>query len=181
MEVEKIIDKDILLFKKKVHTDERGSLTEIYVQDLINKKLGFNFKVLQENCVISQKNVIRGMHFQRPPHSQGKLISVLQGMIHDVIVDIRKESKNYLKTYQFQLSEANQRVLFIPKGFAHGYLTISKSSTVVYKIDSYYNKKFELGLNCFDKNLNINWPISKEELIINERDKNYPELDKITF
>ena len=181
MQLEKIIDNDIFLFRKEVHIDERGSLSETYLFDFINNNLGFNFKVLQENFVKSKKNVIRGLHFQSSPHSQGKLVSVLHGEIFDVIVDIRRESKNYLNTYKFKLSEANQRILFIPKGFAHGYLTISESSTVIYKVDSYYNKKFELGLNCFDKNLNIKWPVKKEELIINERDKNYPELNKILF
>ena len=93
MQLEKIIDNDIFLFKKDVHIDERGSLSETYLYDFINNNLGFNFKVLQENFVKSKKNVIRGLHFQSSPHSQGKLVSVLHGEIFDVIVDIRRESK----------------------------------------------------------------------------------------
>ena len=173
MQLEKIIDNDIFLFRKEVHIDERGSLSETYLYDFINNNLGFNFKVLQENFVKSKKNVIRGLHFQSSPHSQGKLVSVLHGEIFDVIVDIRRESKNYLNTYKFKLSEANQRILFIPKGFAHGYLTLSDSAIINYQVDNYYNPEVEQGISYDDDFLKIDWGIKKNKIIISKKDKNF--------
>ena len=116
------------------------------------------------------------MHYQKSPHQQSKLIRVSSGEIQDVIVDLREESKTYGKWESYTISSDNNRVLFVPKGFSHGFLVLSKNAIVNYKVDSYYNKDSECGINYNDSNLDIKWMLDETQIIINQKDLNYPEF-----
>ena len=160
----------------KIFNDNRGNFREsINLKQL--KKNGINFIFKQQNIVFSKKNVLRGLHFQSYPKAQSKIITVLSGSIFDVVVDLRKKSKYFGKYFTFILSASNNYVLFVPKGFAHGYLTLTKNTIVVYNVDEYYFPKLQKTIIWNDKNLSIKWPKSKN-LIISKKDKNGNEFNK---
>ncbi|MBI4650919.1 dTDP-4-dehydrorhamnose 3,5-epimerase [Candidatus Desantisbacteria bacterium] len=138
------------------------------------KKIDF----IQENESKSSHGVLRGLHFQIPPFAQSKLIRVIKGKILDVSVDIRKGSPTFLKILKIELDENTKRQLFIPKGFAHGFLVLSKECIVNYKVDNYYSKEHDRGINFNDKTLNIDFGINKKNFVLSAKDKNLPELDK---
>lgn len=179
MKLNKVINNEIFLFDNKSFNDIRGVFSEIYLKNLLKNNLSHNFNIVQENVVKSKKNVLRGMHFQIQPYDQSKLITVIDGKILDVIIDIRKDLETFSNIYSFELT--NQNSLFIPKGFAHGYLTLSKSSTIIYKVDNVYNKNSERGFNPLDKKIKINWGVNEKKVIINKRDKDYPDLNELKF
>ena len=168
---------DVFLIEPKIHKDERGIFIENYRFDQLKKNLKLKDSFCQENQVISSKNVFRGFHFQNPPHEQSKLIRVSKGKILDFVVNINKKSKNYGKYAQFELSDKNNRVLYIPRGYAHGYLVIEDETIVIYNVDNYYNKRSEGGILYNDTKININWPISVNELIISRKDKNFKRFN----
>ena len=160
----------------KIFNDSRGNFREsINIRQL--KKNGINFKFKQQNIVYSQKNVLRGLHFQIKPKAQSKIITVLSGSIFDVVVDLRKKSKYYGKYFTFLLSASNKYVLYIPKGFAHGYISLNKETIVVYNVDEYYYPELQKTIKWDDQNLAIEWPKSKN-LIISKKDKNGNEFKK---
>ena len=128
---------------------------------------GVNF--IQDNEVISKKGVVRGLHFQRPPFTQTKLIRVIEGEILDVIVDLRKTSETFGKVFSIELSAENKRQLLVPKGFAHGYATLSESATVLYKVDQYYQKSYDTGIHPLSEDLGIDWGVKP---ILSEKDQN---------
>ncbi len=158
---------EVLLIETEVYKDSRGSFMETYNNE---KYLSQNFsnKFIQDNLVYSKKNVLRGLHYQinKP---QGKLVQCYKGAIFDVAVDIRNNSVNYLKWVGFELNSKNNRQLYIPEGFAHGYCVLSNSALVSYKCTNIYNPKFERGIKWNDKNINIKWPI--ENPILSEKDE----------
>ena len=164
--------KDLIIIKHKLFNDKRGFFKEDFsvkkLGDFIGKKIIF----CQQNSVKSNLNVLRGLHYQKEPFSQSKLISISSGRILDIAVDIRKNSKTYGKYFSHLLDCDNHESIFIPKGFAHGYLTLSKIALVHYKVDNYYNPKMESGISHNDSFLNINWGIEKNKLIISEKDIN---------
>ena len=138
--------------------------------------IGSNIQFIQDNESHSKFGTIRGLHFQRPPHEQSKLIRVSSGKIQDVILDIRKDSETYGKHESYELSSDNNRLLFIPKGFAHGFLVLSQEAIVNYKVDNYYNSESEAGVRYNDPKLNINWNLSPEQIIVSDKDSNLPIL-----
>ena len=151
------------IYKKKTHIDRRGYTRELFKNSLIKKK--FPFEILS----LSKKNVIRGLHLQiKKP--QGKFITVLRGKIFDVVVDCRKKSKTFGKYFSILLTENENKSLYIPEGFAHGYCSLTNNSLLHYKMTDYRNKKLEKGILWNDINLNIKWPIKKP--IISSKDKN---------
>ena len=152
---------------------------EVFRQNFLEKKLGYNINFCQDNLVKSKINVLRGLHFQCEPFSQAKLVYVSSGAILDVVVDIRKNSKTYAKYYSTILSSDNKKSIFIPKGFAHGYLTINDNTIVNYKVDNYYNKLYECGICYNDKKLNIDWSIDINNITISEKDKNLKNFNWI--
>ena len=154
---------DLLILKTKVFTDKRGFLKETFRKDILNKT--FPFDILS----YSKKNVLRGLHFQSK-YSQAKLITVTHGKILDVAVDLRKRSKTFGKYFSIVLSDKNGKSLFIPEGFAHGFLTLDKENIVYYFNTKYRSIGNEVGLNWKDKDLNIKWPIKKP--ILSQKDKN---------
>lgn len=177
MKIIKTEFKDLLTINCDSHIDSRGCFSEIYREDKLFDVLGYRPKFCQDNLVQSKKNVLRGLHFQSEKYSQSKLISVFDGKILDVVVDLRKTSKTYLKHFKIVLSSKLKNSLFIPKGFAHGYLVRSSFATIHYKVDQYYNKSSEAGIPFNDKFLNIDWGIDENTLVLSEKDKNLKNFD----
>lgn len=172
---------DSILIEPDVHKDHRGFFMESFCQSWLEKK-GINVNFLQDNHSKSvEKGVLRGLHFQLPPKTQTKLIRVIHGAVFDVIVDLRKNSPTYLKWESFELSENNSLILFVPKGFAHGFCTLEANTEFMYKVDEYYSPDLEGGILWNDPMLNISWPIKSP--ILSERDKKWPQLpiSNLTF
>ncbi len=164
--------KGLVLIKHSVYSDERGVFKELFRLKDMEKFLGYKINFCQNNSVLSYKNVLRGLHYQEQTFAQSKLVSVSKGKILDIAVDIRKDSLTYGKYYSTIISENNHKSLFIPKGFAHGYLTLSKEAIINYKVDNYYNSQMERIIKYNDELLNIDWGIKSSKLIISEKDKN---------
>ena len=168
------------IFERRKYEDNRGNLSETFVLQDFQNKIGHKIKFVQDNLVQSFKNSVRGLHYQVSPKSQGKYVSVIEGEIFDVIVDIRKNSKNFGCSYTFNLSSDNRKSLWVPSGFAHGFLTISRKSTVIYKLTDFYSKNHERSIKWNSKQLLIEWPI-KKNILISEKDENAKEFDEIEF
>ena len=168
----------LLVFIPNVFSDERGSFFESYNKIYLSKK-GIDINFTQDNQSLSKKNILRGLHFQNPPFEQSKLVRCIDGEILDIAVDIRKRSKTYGKFEKVILSSFNKKQLFIPKGFAHGFLTLSDKAIISYKVDNHYSPNHDNGIIWNDPTLNINWGICDSELIISEKDSKLPPLIKI--
>jgi dTDP-4-dehydrorhamnose 3,5-epimerase len=165
----------LLIFEPKVFEDSRGCFFESYNENVF-KEQGIHFQWVQDNQSSSAYGVIRGLHFQQPPFAQTKLIRVLKGKILDVVVDIRKGSPVFGKSFIIELSAKNKRQLLIPKGFAHGFSVLSKKAEVMYKCDGFYNKESEGGILYNDQALAIDWQIPLEDAIVSEKDEQLPAL-----
>ena len=137
---------------------------------------GMDIAFVQDNQSYSKRGVIRGLHFQLNPHAQSKLLRVLDGVILDVVVDIRTGSPTYGKTFSVELSSENKKQLFVPVGFAHGFCVLSEMATVLYKCDDFWNKEAEGGIRFDDPALNVDWGLPKDQLILNEKDWELPTL-----
>ena len=162
--------KDTYLIEPNLIKDDRGFFMESWNQNRLSLILKKNFNFVQDNHSFSKKNVLRGLHFQNAPYEQGKLVRCVSGKIYDVAVDIRKESKSFGEWTSVVLDDINHNQLWIPPGFAHGFLTLSKYATVLYKATNYYNKESEKTIFWKDKFLDISWPLSEKEPIISQKD-----------
>lgn len=158
----------LIVIEPKIFKDDRGYFYESYNYDLF-KENGIRDVFVQDNESLSQKKVLRGLHFQIPPFSQAKLIRVVQGKVLDVAVDLRKESETYGKHYSIELSADNKKMFFIPEGFAHGFLTLEDNTIFSYKCSNFYNKESEDSLFWKDTDLNIDWGI--EDPLLSGKDK----------
>lgn len=170
MEIIKTLIKDLVIIKPTVHVDDRGYFMEFYKENFWKE----NFKhieFVQENESRSKYGVLRGMHFQKAPHAQSKLIRVIKGEIQDIVIDLRKKSPTFGESASFMLSENNKHQLFVPRGFAHGFLSLSEEVIINYKVDNYFNKSSEDGINYDDMNLSLNWVLSKDKLKVSKKDK----------
>ena len=167
MKIIKTKFKDLLIVKQKKNLDFRGSLRETFNKKILNKKFIFEY------CTTSKANALRGFHFQYK-FQQAKYVSVLKGKILDYVIDLRKNSKTFGKTFKIILSEKNCLSLYIPEGFAHAYYSYEKFNIIYYKLTNYYKPKYEDGINLLDKNLKINWP--KKKLNISKKDKKLKEF-----
>ena len=157
--------------------DHRGFFSETYNYKQL-KNLGEDLKFIQDNQSLSRdRYTLRGLHFQSPPFAQDKLIRVLRGSALDVAVDIRKNSKTFGKHAVVKLSASEFNQILIPKGFAHGILTLEENTEIFYKVTNYYSKEHDLGIAWNDPTLKINWGVSAEEMKISEKDKNQPNFD----
>lgn len=156
-----------------VYSDERGFFFESYNAERF-EKAGLNHQWLQDNQSFSRKGVIRGLHFQKPPHAQAKLVRVLSGRILDVVVDLRSGQPTCGKVFTIELTAENKMQLLIPRGFAHGFSVLSETAEVMYKCDGIYNKASELGIKYNDPILQIDWQISESEAIVSEKDQQLP-------
>ena len=168
---------DVKLVIPKYYSDERGYFLESFKESEFSAN-GINAKFVQDNVSFSTKGVLRGLHYQQKPKEQAKLISVISGEIFDVAVDIRKDSTTYGKWVSQILSEKNHEMLYMPEGFAHGFCTLSNTANVLYKVTNEYSPENERGIIWNDPNVSISWPI--ENLIISEKDKKLPILQKLT-
>ena len=163
-----------ILIKKKKHVDKRGYFQEIYLYR------EFKINILFTAKAYSKKNVIRGLHFQKPPFEQAKLVRCIEGNVIDVAVDIRKGSPTYGMHLAVELSGENKRQLFVPRGFAHGFAVLSETAVFSYKVDNIYAPKYDSGIKFNDKDLNINWVLNEEDIQLSEKDKNlesFKDLD----
>ena len=161
----------LVLIEPRVFTDERGYFFESWSQAKYDSLIGpVNF--IQDNESKSVKGTLRGLHYQREPFAQAKLVRVIEGRVFDVAVDIRPESDTYGKWYGVELSGDNKRQLYIPKGFAHGFLVLSDTAVFSYKVDAPWNKESEAAIRWNDPNVGIDWPMSEGELILSEKDRN---------
>lgn len=171
----------LIICEPKKLKDERGFFVESFRKDLFENFSKTKVDFCQENLSESKYGVLRGLHFQKYPYAQSKLVSVLDGKILDVAVDIRKTSKYYGKYFSIELDDVSNKQLFVPKGFAHGFVVLSKSARVSYKVDNYYNPVSEEGLNYNDTKLNIDWKIDKKKIIVNLKDSNYSNFNSKIF
>lgn len=176
MLIKKTPFKGLFIIQPKINKDIRGCFLETFRVDKIEKELGHKLSLVQENETHSNYGVIRGMHYQLHPHAQSKLIRVVKGKVWDVAVDLRPNSNTYKKSFAIQLSSENNLQLFIPRGFAHGFSTLSPTSIFQYKVDNYYHKQSERGLQFDDPSLAIDWKLSKKDWIVSEKDKQNPFL-----
>jgi dTDP-4-dehydrorhamnose 3,5-epimerase len=172
---------EVILFTPEVHEDVRGFFFESFRHDFFESSIGHKASFVQENHSKSQKDVLRGLHYQLEPMSQGKLVRVVHGEIFDVAVDIRKDSPTLGKWVAELLSAHNKRQLWIPEGFAHGFLTISESAELVYKTTNYYSPEHERCLSWDDSFVGVDWPqtqkplLSKKDLVTSKSLKEHLE------
>lgn len=165
-----------VILEPKIISDARGYFMESFNERTFAEATGMTVHFVQDNESYSTKGVLRGLHYQCGEHAQAKLVRVLHGEVLDVAVDIRPESETYGQYVAEVLSGENQRQLFIPKGFAHGFLVLSDTATFFYKCDNFYNKESEGGILYKDATLNIDWQLNDEELLVSEKDMFLPPL-----
>jgi dTDP-4-dehydrorhamnose 3,5-epimerase len=168
---------EVFLIEPIIHKDLRGYFVETFKQASFDKAIGYKVDFVQDNESKSiSRGVLRGLHFQSYPHTQGKLVRVINGKVLDVAVDLRIKSKTFGHHVAIELSEENKKQLFIPRGFGHGFVVLSESATISYKVDAYYAAEHNEGIAFNDPDLNIDWGFSENEIILSEADKNYPTL-----
>ena len=168
--------KGCFIIRPTVFKDSRGYFNETFNKKSFNEALGFNVDFVQDNESQSSKGVLRGLHFQKDEHAQTKLVRVIKGKVLDVVVDIRKGSETLGEQFSMILSEENKAQLYIPKGFAHGFVTLEDHTIFSYKCDEFYNKASESGIIYNDDDLNIDWVLPDTELIISEKDVSLPKF-----
>jgi dTDP-4-dehydrorhamnose 3,5-epimerase len=161
---------DVVLIEPLVFGDERGYFFESFNQTAFNQTIGYEVQFVQDNHSKSQKGVLRGLHYQLPPKAQGKLVRVVQGEVFDVAVDIRKDSPTFGQWVGEILSAENKRQLWIPEGFAHGFVTLSDTAEFLYKTTDYYSPEHEACIAWNDKDIGIHWP-TKSQPLLSEKDK----------
>lgn len=170
MKVIKTSIPDVLIFEPKVYGDERGFFMESFNQKVFDEAVGRKIEFVQDNHSQSSKGVLRGLHYQLEPYAQGKLVRCVEGEVFDVAVDIRKSSPTFGQWVGVYLNAKNKRQLWIPEGFAHGFIVTSEKATFLYKATSYYMPSHEGGIIWNDKSLNIQWPLMRE-MIISAKDQ----------
>ena len=168
---------DLLVMKPKIFEDSRGYFYESFKQNELDQHTAYSVKFVQENQSYSTYGVFRGFHLQTGNFAQAKLVRVLKGTVVDIVIDVREHSKTFGKTFQIELSDANHLQFFVPRGFAHGFVVTSDDAIFHYKCDNYYDKEHESGLNPFDKELEINWPVDKDVMKILDKDLKWPGLE----
>ncbi|EGO4146455.1 dTDP-4-dehydrorhamnose 3,5-epimerase [Escherichia coli] len=166
---------DVLIFEPKVFGDERGFFFESFNQKIFEEAVGRKVEFVQDNHSKSSKGVLRGLHYQLEPYAQGKLVRCVVGEVFDVAVDIRKSSTTFGKWVGVNLSAENKRQLWIPEGFAHGFLVLSETAEFLYKTTAFYNKDYECGISWKDELINIKWPMC-ENPVLSEKDANLNKL-----
>ncbi len=171
---------DVLLIEPTVFADDRGYFKECYNRmDFETLLPGLNF--VQDNESSSVEGVLRGLHFQYPPHSQAKLVRVVEGRIWDVAVDIRSNSPTYKQFVCAELNAENHHQLYIPKKFAHGFIVLSETAIVQYKTDDYFHPELDAGVHPHDPDLNIPWPLLKDQHLLSDKDRGLPSLASIAL
>ena len=167
---------EVQLIKPLIYKDKRGSFSEQYQRFDFNKAIGYKIDFIQNNIAHSKKGVLRGLHYQLYPNAQSKLVSVIQGSVLDVVVDVRKGSPTFGKHFTQELNDQNNFQLFIPRGFAHGYITLSETSIFHYRVDNFYHPQSEGSLAPNDPDLGIDWILPETEWTQSDKDQNHPQL-----
>lgn len=167
---------DVILIEPTVHGDERGYFMESFRQDAFEEAIGYKVNFVQDNESKSNKGVLRGLHYQIPPYAQAKLVRVIDGVVLDIAVDIRKSSPTFGQHVAVELTGSNKKQLFVPYGFAHGFIVLSKSATFAYKTDNYYAPVHERGIAFDDAELRVDWKLPIEELLISNKDRIHPNF-----
>ena len=176
MEVLKTAIEGLLIIEPTVFGDSRGYFFESYNKQRFNEATGLDIDFVQDNQSKSCYGVLRGLHFQKPPYAQSKLVRCVRGKVLDVAVDIRKSSPTFGKYVAVELTEDNHRQLFIPHGFAHGFVVLSEEAIFQYKCDNFYNKESEGAIAWNDPEINIDWTIPFDEVMLSDKDKVNPLL-----
>jgi dTDP-4-dehydrorhamnose 3,5-epimerase len=179
MKITPLAIKDVLLIEPRVFEDERGYFFESFNLQKFKDTTGLNPDFVQDNESKSSYGVLRGLHFQRPPYAQAKLVRVIKGKVLDVAVDIREGSPTYGQHVSAILSEENKRQLYVPRGFAHGFLVLEDETIFSYKCDNFYNKESEGALLYNDSSVGIEWGIADTDFIISVKDKVAPTLEHL--
>lgn len=175
MEVIKTEIEGVYIIEPKVFGDARGYFFESFSEREFKEKVG-DIHFVQDNESMSKRGVMRGMHFQRPPYAQSKLVRCVKGEVLDVVVDIRKGSPTYGQHVAVLLTEDNHRQFFIPQGFAHGFAVLSENAVFQYKCDHFYHPEADGGISILDETLGIDWGLAMEEALLSEKDTKHPKL-----
>ncbi|MBR1499086.1 MAG: dTDP-4-dehydrorhamnose 3,5-epimerase [Bacteroidaceae bacterium] len=175
MEVIKTAIEGVLIIKPRIFKDTRGYFFESFSQREFEEKVG-PICFVQDNESMSQYGVMRGLHFQRPPFTQSKLVRCVKGAVLDVAVDLRKGSPTYGQHVAVELSEENHLQFFVPKGFAHGFSVLTETAVFQYKCDNFYAPQADDGISILDQSLGIDWRIPTEKVILSEKDTKHPDL-----
>ena len=170
-----------MLLQPKVYGDHRGWFYESYRKEELDAVLGDPVSFVQDNVSLSHKHVLRGMHFQKGKKAQSKLVNVLKGRVLDVVVDLRPDSPSFMESFSIELSCEDGQMLFIPKGTAHGFLSLEDHTIFCYKCDAYYDPESEGGIRFDDPDLAIDWGIPHSELILSEKDRKLPLLKDLSL
>ena len=179
MEIIKTEIPGVLIVEPTVYGDERGYFFESFNEREFKEKSGFKVHFVQDNESKSSYGVVRGLHFQRPPHAQSKLVRVVKGEVLDVAVDIRPNSATYGKYVAVRLSAESHRQFFIPKGFAHGFSVLSDEVVFQYKCDAFYDPSCEGAIAWDDPDLGIDWLVPQDKVVLSEKDKHHPTLKEL--
>lgn len=170
----------LFIYQPNVLGDHRGYFYESYNQKIFEEN-GLTVQFVQDNQSFSQRGVLRGLHYQLPPYAQTKLVRVIQGAVLDVVVDIRQKSRTFGKYFSIELSAQNHTQLYVPHGFAHGYVVLQNDTIFCYKCDNFYNKENERGIFFNDETIGIDWKFDLSEVILSEKDKVQPLLKNATI
>ena len=168
-----------IVLSPTLFSDHRGSFYESYKKTILDDFLGYKVEFVQDNESFSSKGVLRGLHFQKGVYAQAKLVRVVQGAVLDVAVDLRLESPTYGQHFSIELSSDNKKQLFIPRGFAHGFVVLSDTALFSYKCDNYYNKASESGIIFNDPTLNIDWKFPDDQLQLSKKDLELPQFKSL--
>ena len=180
MKIEHTPLKDCFVITPTIFTDERGTFYETYNQVLFEKVTGQKVNFVQDNQSTSAYGVLRGLHYQAGEMAQAKLVRALQGSILDIVVDVRKDSETFGEHFSIVLDDVIQQQLFVPRGFAHGFITLSPTSIFAYKCDNFYDKTSEQGIIYNDATLSLDWHLSKDKFILSEKDQILPSFRQAT-
>jgi len=179
MKVEETNLKGCYIISPKIHKDERGYFFESFNKKKFEELTKISIDFVQDNQSLSSKGVLRGLHYQTGRHQQAKLVRVVKGSVLDVCVDLRKNSSTFGQYFSIILDDSKHQQLFIPKGFAHGFLVLEDDTILNYKCDNYYNKNAESGIIYNDEVLNIDWKTDNTKLILSEKDNKLPKLESL--
>ena len=169
---------ELIVIEPKVFGDERGYFFESFNQKEFEENVG-KIDFIQDNESKSSKGVLRGLHFQKPPYTQSKLLRCIEGEVLDIAVDMRQDSSTYKQHLKIVLSGNNKKQIFVPKGFAHGFLVLSETATIAYKVDQYYAPDYDSGIAWNDMDLNIDWGVCAEEIQLSDKDRVLKPLAEI--
>ena len=172
---------DVILCEPQVFGDDRGYFSETFRQDKLDAFLGFKVDFCQDNESKSAFGVLRGLHYQLPPFAQTKLVRVIKGSVLDVAVDIRKGSPTFGQHVAVELTEENKKQLFVPKGFAHGFVVLSAAAVFAYKVDNYYSPESDRGIAFNDENLGIDWKVAFDKLQLSPKDLQQPLFENAEY